>query len=77
MSDIFREVDEEVRRDQAVQLWRKYQNYVIAAALIVVAATGAWKGFAAYKMHQAEEADIVNRAFVREHAGEASSAAVR
>src|SRR6266446_5624172 len=30
-----------------------------------------------YKMHQAEEADIVNRAFAREHAGEASSAAVR
>jgi hypothetical protein len=56
MSDIFREVDEEVRRDQAFQLWRKYQNYVIAAALIVVAATAVWKGISAYNMHQAEAA---------------------
>jgi hypothetical protein len=56
MSDIFREVDEEVRRDQAVQLWRKYQNYVIAAALVVVGATAAWKAIATYKIHQAEAA---------------------
>ncbi len=30
-----------------------------------------------YKLHQAEEADLVNRAFAREHAGEASSAPAR
>ena len=32
MSDIFREVDEDVRRDRAAEFWKKYQNYVIAFA---------------------------------------------
>jgi hypothetical protein len=56
MSDIFREVDEEVRRDQALQFWQKYQNYVIATALIAVAATGAWKAFITYQTRAAEAA---------------------
>jgi hypothetical protein len=41
MSDIFHEVDEEVRRDKAAEFWRKYQNLILAgAALIVLAAAG-------------------------------------
>jgi len=41
MSDIFHEVDEEVRRDKAAEFWKKYQNLVLAgAALLVVAAAG-------------------------------------
>src|SRR5277367_829127 len=41
MSDIFHEVDEEVRRDKAAEFWKKYQNLVLAgAALIVLAAAG-------------------------------------
>ncbi len=31
MSDIFQEVDEEVRRDKALEFWTKYQNYLLAA----------------------------------------------
>ena len=30
MSDIFKEVDEEVRRDQALAFWNKHQNNLIA-----------------------------------------------
>jgi hypothetical protein len=41
MSDIFQEVDEEVRRDKAAEFWKKYQNLILAgAALIVLAAAG-------------------------------------
>ncbi|MGA8585842.1 MAG: tetratricopeptide repeat protein, partial [Roseiarcus sp.] len=41
MSDIFHEVDEEVRRDKAAEFWKKYQSLVLAgAALIVLAAAG-------------------------------------
>lgn len=41
MTDIFREVEEEVRRERFEQLWKKYGDYVIAgAALIVIAAAG-------------------------------------
>jgi hypothetical protein len=56
MSDIFREVDEEVRRDQALQFWQKYQNYAIAFALLVILATAAWKAFTTYQTRAAEEA---------------------
>ena len=42
MSDIFQEVDEEVRRDKAAEFWKKYQNQILAAAvLIVLASAGA------------------------------------
>ena len=41
MTDIFQEVDEEVRRDKAAEFWKKHQNLIIAgAALIVLAAAG-------------------------------------
>src|ERR1700733_10387711 len=41
MSDIFQEVDEEVRRDKAAEFWKKYQNLILAgAALVVLAAAG-------------------------------------
>ena len=41
MSDIFHEVDEEVRREQLQKLWARYGNYAIAAAVLVVTAVTA------------------------------------
>lgn len=43
MADIFREVDEEVRQDQALAFWNKYQDLIIAVAAIVVIAAGGWR----------------------------------
>jgi hypothetical protein len=43
MSDIFREVDEDVRRDQAAEFWKKYQTYIIAVVVLVLLGTGAWR----------------------------------
>ena len=43
MSDIFHEVDEEVRREQLKKLWDRYGNYVVAAAFLLVAAVAAWQ----------------------------------
>lgn len=41
MTDIFREVEEEVRRERFEQLWKKYGDYIIAAAaLLIIAAAG-------------------------------------
>ena len=45
MSDIFREVDEEVRRDQLKKLWERYGIYFIALAVLFVAAVGGWRGY--------------------------------
>ena len=56
MSDIFREVDEEVRQDQAVALWNKYQNLIIAIALVVVVATGGYRLYDHFRVKAAEEA---------------------
>lgn len=39
MTDIFREVDEDLKREQYEKLWRRYGNYVIAVALAVVLVT--------------------------------------
>lgn len=36
MTDVFREVDEEVRREQLLKLWRRYSKHVIAAALAII-----------------------------------------
>ena len=43
MSDIFQEVDEEVRRDKALEFWKKHQNLVIAAVALIVLATAGYR----------------------------------
>jgi len=45
VADIFHEVDEEVRRDQLKKLWDNYSIYLIALAVLIVAAIGAWRGY--------------------------------
>ncbi len=45
MSDIFHEVDEEVRREQLKKLWDRYSIYLIALAVLIVGGIGAWRGY--------------------------------
>lgn len=45
MADIFHEVDEEVRREQLKKLWDRYSIYLIAAAVLLVAAIAGWRGY--------------------------------
>ncbi len=42
MADIFREIDEEVRRDKAAELWKKYGWVVTALAVLVVVGVAGW-----------------------------------
>jgi hypothetical protein len=56
MSDIFQEVDEAVRREQLQKLWKRYGNLVIAAAVLVVLAVGAWRGYQWWEAKQAAQA---------------------
>lgn len=53
MSDIFREIDEEIRRDNLGQLWKRYGHYVIAGAVAVVIGTGAYVGWRQYQDNRA------------------------
>ena len=43
MSDIFQEVDEEVRRDKAAEFWKKHQYLIIGAAALIVLATAGYR----------------------------------
>jgi hypothetical protein len=56
VSDIFDEVDEEVRREQLKKLWERYGNYIIAAAVLVVLAVAAWRGYQYWEARKAVEA---------------------
>ena len=55
MSDIFREVDEEVRREKLQQLWERHSNLIVAAALVVVLAVAGWRGYDWWENKQAAE----------------------
>ncbi len=52
MSDIFREIDEELRRDNFLKLWARYGRYVIALAMLALIIAG---GVVAWRQHQLTE----------------------
>jgi hypothetical protein len=55
VTDIFQEVDEEVRREQLKKLWERYGAYFIAACIAVVIAVGAWRGYEWWQAKQAAQ----------------------
>jgi hypothetical protein len=55
MSDIFQEVDEEVRRDKAAEFWKKYQNLILAGAALIVLASGGFR-YWQYERERAQQA---------------------
>ena len=56
MSEIFDEVNEDVRRDQLKKLWEKYSIVIIALALLIVAGVGGWRGHQYLESKKAAEA---------------------
>ncbi|MDN4982704.1 tetratricopeptide repeat protein [Bradyrhizobium sp. WYCCWR 13022] len=56
MSELFDEVDEEVRREQLKKLWDKYSLYFIALMVLIVAAVGGWRGYQYLEAKKAAEA---------------------
>jgi len=55
MADIFREIDEEVRRDRAAAIWNKYGNLFIAIAVIAVLGVAGWQ----YWQHRENQASQI------------------
>jgi hypothetical protein len=55
MSDIFQEVEEDVRRERYEQLWNKYGNYIMAAAAVLVIAVGGYQAWTTYDSNQRQQ----------------------
>jgi hypothetical protein len=54
MADIFQEVDEEVRRDKAAEFWKKHQNLILGAAVLIVLAAAGFRYWQFEKERAAE-----------------------
>jgi len=64
VSDIFHEVDEEVRREKLRQLWERHGNLIVAFALLVVLAVGGWRGYDWWETQKAAESGAAFEAAV-------------
>ena len=54
MSDIFREVDEDIRREQVKKLWDRFAPYIIGLAVLIVAGTAGYRGWEYWQQRQAQ-----------------------
>jgi hypothetical protein len=78
MADIFREVDEDVRRDELLGYWRRYGKYAVAVAVVFVLSVA---GFTFLKQYNERQRQAASAAFEMasaqaqaDKAGEAASA---
>lgn len=76
MTDIFHEIEEELRRDNFKKLWAKYGRYLIAVAVAALVIAG---GFALWRNHEAAQQRAQSRqyaeAFVLAGTGKKADAA--
>ena len=56
MSDIFQEVDEELRRERLKQLWERHGNLIVSLALVIVVGVAGWRGYQWWDAKKAAEA---------------------
>ena len=56
MSDIFREVDEEVRQEKLLGLWKRYGLYAVVGLVLVIAAIGGWQAYESWRESERREA---------------------
>jgi hypothetical protein len=54
VADIFQEVEEDLRRDKALAFWKKCQNHILGAVIIVIAVAVGISGWRWYRQHQIE-----------------------
>lgn len=64
VSELFNEVDEEVRREQLKKLWEKYSVFIVAGAILIIVAVGGWRGYQYWQAQRAAEAGAAFEAAV-------------
>lgn len=55
MADIFREVDEELRRENLEKLWKKYGKAILALAAVVVLGVAGYQAWKTYDLKRRQE----------------------
>jgi hypothetical protein len=76
MSDIFREVDEDIRHEKYRRLWDRFGSWVIAVAVLIVVGTGGYRGWLYWQDTQSQSAgDTFLEAISLSEAGQYSEAA--
>ena len=64
MTDIFREVEEDVRRERLEKIWKQYGDYIIAAAALVIIAIAGFEIWQRYEQGQREKASTAFNAAI-------------
>jgi hypothetical protein len=54
MSDIFKEVDEDIRREQLKRLWDRFGPFVLGLAVLIVVGTAGYRGWEYWQERQAQ-----------------------
>ncbi len=58
MGDFIREVDEEYRRDQIMQIWKRYSGVIVGLVILLVATVGGWRYWQYAERQRAEAAAV-------------------
>jgi hypothetical protein len=61
VTDIFREVEEDVRREKLEKLWKAYGNYAVAGLVLLFAGIAGWQ---VWERHEAQERAKTSDAFI-------------
>jgi hypothetical protein len=56
VSELFSEVDEDLRREQLKKLWDRYSLLIIAMAILIIVGVGGWRGYTYLETKKAVEA---------------------
>ncbi|SMF00274.1 hypothetical protein SAMN06265365_11430 [Tistlia consotensis] len=74
MADIFREVDEEVRQEKLLRLWKQYGLYLVAGIVLLIVAVGGWKGYESWQASQRRDAADAYATALAKASGDAAAA---
>jgi hypothetical protein len=65
MTDFFREVDEDVRRDRIIHFWQRYQIWIAGLIVLIIAGTGVWLLYDNFRTEAAQAAGVRYEAALR------------
>ncbi len=72
---LLREIDEELRQEHYAKLWKKYGSYIVAFAVIIVAAVAGYQGWRAWDIKsRMEQSDRFQAALELKQSGDSEAA---